>query len=70
VLVVEDEQKMANALREGLEADDYAVSVAHTGEEGFYLAQSKIFDMMDTSNTHKGMIGPQEMFATGGANRH
>jgi hypothetical protein len=31
--------------------------------------QSKIFDMMDTSTTHKGMLGPQEMFATGGANR-
>jgi EF hand len=35
-----------------------------------YIAyQTKIFDMMDTSSTHKGMIGPQEMFATGGANR-
>ena len=35
-----------------------------------YIAyQTKIFDMMDTSTTHKGMIGPQEMFATGGANR-
>jgi len=37
---------MAKALQEGLEADDYAVSVAHSGEEGFYLAQSSIFDMM------------------------
>jgi two-component system, OmpR family, copper resistance phosphate regulon response regulator CusR len=46
VLVVEDEQKMAKALQEGLEADDYAVSVAHTGEEGFYLAQARTFDMM------------------------
>jgi two-component system copper resistance phosphate regulon response regulator CusR len=46
ILVVEDEQKMARALQEGLEADDYAVSVAHTGEEGFYLSQSKPFDMM------------------------
>jgi hypothetical protein len=35
-----------------------------------YIAyQIKIFDMMDTSTAHKGMIGPQEMFATGGANR-
>jgi hypothetical protein len=31
--------------------------------------QLKIFDMMDTSAAHKGSIGPQEMFATGGANR-
>jgi hypothetical protein len=35
-----------------------------------YIAyQTKIFDMMDTSTDHKGMIGHQEMFATGGANR-
>jgi two-component system copper resistance phosphate regulon response regulator CusR len=46
ILVVEDEIKMAKALREGLEADDYAVTVAHTGEEGFYLAQSSPFDMI------------------------
>jgi hypothetical protein len=35
-----------------------------------YIAyQIKIFDMMDTSTVHKGTIGAQEMFATGGANR-
>jgi Ca2+-binding EF-hand superfamily protein len=36
-----------------------------------YMAyQLKIFDMMNTSTVHKDMLGPQEMFATGGANRH
>src|SRR5450432_1710772 len=36
-----------------------------------YIAyQAKIFDMMDTSSIHKGMIGKEEvMFATGGNNR-
>jgi EF hand domain-containing protein len=35
-----------------------------------YIAyQSKVFDMMDTSTTHKGMLGKDEiMFATGGNN--
>ena len=33
ILVVEDEIKMARALREGLEEDRYEVSVVHTGEE-------------------------------------
>ena len=34
-----------------------------------YIAyQTKIFDIMDTSTTHKGMLGKEEMFATGGAN--
>ena len=36
-----------------------------------YIAyQSKVFDMMDTSTSHKGMLGKEEMLATGGANTH
>jgi two-component system copper resistance phosphate regulon response regulator CusR len=45
LLVVEDEQKMAQALRDGLEADGYSVRVAYTGEEGFYLIQAQLFDL-------------------------
>jgi len=45
ILVVEDEQKMAAALRDGLEADGYSVHVAHTGEEGFYLINAQPFDL-------------------------
>jgi two-component system, OmpR family, copper resistance phosphate regulon response regulator CusR len=45
ILVVEDEQKMAQAIREGLEADGYSVRVAHTGEEGFYLLNAQPFDL-------------------------
>ncbi len=36
---------MANALREGLEADGYSVRVAYTGEEGFYLINAQPFDL-------------------------
>jgi len=37
----------------------------------FIAYESKIFDMMNTSKTHKGFVGEEEiMFATGGANRH
>lgn len=36
----------------------------------FIAYQTKVFDMMDTSTTHKGMLGKEEiMFATGGNNR-
>lgn len=28
--------------------------------------QNKVFDLMNTSTTHKGVLGPDEMFATGG----
>lgn len=36
---------MAQALQDGLETDGYAVRVAHTGEEGFYLIQAQPFDL-------------------------
>jgi hypothetical protein len=37
-----------------------------------YIAyQSKVFDMLDTSTSHKGLVGKDEvMLATGGYNRH
>jgi DNA-binding response OmpR family regulator len=45
ILVIEDEPKLGKALQEGLEAEEYAVSLALTGEEGFYLAQAENFDV-------------------------
>src|SRR5437879_4755536 len=44
VLVVEDERKVAKALREGLEAEHYDVRVASSGEEGFFLVNNEMFD--------------------------
>lgn len=46
ILVVEDERKVAGALQQGLEADSYSVTVAKTGEEGFFLASSEQFDLI------------------------
>src|SRR5262244_53246 len=46
VLVVEDEKKVAKALRDGLEAERYDVSVAASGEEGFFLVNHEIFDLV------------------------
>jgi two-component system copper resistance phosphate regulon response regulator CusR len=46
ILVVEDEIKLAKALKEGLEADRYEVSVVHTGEEGFYAVHEQAFDVV------------------------
>lgn len=37
ILLIEDEPKVASALKQGLEADGYTISVAFSGEEGFYL---------------------------------
>ena len=46
ILVVEDEKKVAAALQAGLEAEHYAVRVATSGEEGFYLANTERFDLI------------------------
>ena len=46
VLVVEDEPKVARALREGLAGEGYDVVVAATGEEGFFRASSEPFDLL------------------------
>src|SRR5258706_4886407 len=46
ILVIEDEKKIAKALREGLEAEHYEVSIADTGEEGFFLASQGSFDLI------------------------
>jgi DNA-binding response OmpR family regulator len=46
VLVIEDELKVAGALKEGLEAEGYDVTLAHTGEEGFFHASTHTFDLI------------------------
>lgn len=46
VLVIEDEQKVARALREGLESEHYQVEVSASGEDGFFRAVSKPFDLI------------------------
>jgi two-component system, OmpR family, copper resistance phosphate regulon response regulator CusR len=45
ILVVEDEPKLSHALKEGLDEQGYTVSVARTGEEGFYLIHSERIDL-------------------------
>lgn len=46
LLVVEDDPTVAAALRSGLEGEGYAVSVARTGEDGFFLASTRSFDLI------------------------
>src|SRR5438477_11098038 len=46
VLVVEDEVKVANALKEGLEDERYEAVVAHTGEDAFFRINTEQFDVI------------------------
>ncbi len=45
ILLVEDGQKLARTLQEGLEAESYSVALAHTGEDGFFRVSSEPFDL-------------------------
>jgi two-component system, OmpR family, copper resistance phosphate regulon response regulator CusR len=46
ILVVEDEQKVAKALQEGLEGERYEVVVAQTGEDAFFRINTEKFDII------------------------
>lgn len=46
ILVVEDEHKIANSIKKGLEQESFAVDVAYDGEEGFDLASSEEYDII------------------------
>jgi DNA-binding response OmpR family regulator len=46
ILVVEDEPKVAQALKTGLEAEGYELTLAASGEEGFFLAHTRSFDCL------------------------
>ncbi len=57
VLVVEDEQKVANALREGLEGERYEVVVERTGEGAYFRLNTEKFDTILLDLTLPGRDG-------------
>ncbi len=63
ILVVEDEIKVARAVRESLQAEGCDVVLAATGEEGFFLASSEPFDVMILDRILPGRDG-LEILAT------
>lgn len=44
ILVVEDELKMARAIRQGLENEGYAAEMVHTGDDAYFWASEQEFD--------------------------
>ncbi len=56
----------------GLSSSELAHKIDTDGDgwishEEWMTYQGKVFDLMNTSVTHKGLLGNDEMFATGGA---
>ncbi len=57
VLVVEDEERLAAGIRTGLEAEGFAVDVAHTGTDGLWLAREEPYDVIVLDIMLPGMNG-------------
>ena len=57
VLVVEDERRMAELLRQGLEEEGHKVALAHDGRKGLAMAESYPFDVILLDVMLPGMDG-------------
>ena len=57
ILVVEDEHKIANSIKKGLEQESYAVDVAFTGIDGYDLASTEDYDLIILDLLLPGMDG-------------
>src|SRR4051794_16245602 len=59
VLVVDDEQRLARSLRLGLEAEGFAVDVAHDGVDGLWMARENDYDAIVLDLMLPGVNGYQ-----------
>jgi DNA-binding response OmpR family regulator len=57
ILIVEDEHKIAQSLKKGLEQETYAVDLAFTGIDGFDLASTEDYDLIILDLMLPGMDG-------------
>lgn len=57
ILVVEDEHRIANTIKKGLEQETFAVDVAYDGTTGFDLAVSEEYDIIVLDLMLPGMDG-------------
>lgn len=56
-LIIEDEHKIANAIKNGLEHANYAVTISHNGTQGFDMASIETFDVIILDILLPGMDG-------------
>ncbi len=57
ILVVEDEHRIANAIKKGLEQETYAVDVVYSGNDGYDLASTEDYDLIILDLMLPGMDG-------------
>ncbi len=46
VLLVEDDRRLSNVVKKGLNEEGFAVDIAYDGQEGLYLAESENYDLI------------------------
>ncbi|MFA6423436.1 MAG: response regulator transcription factor [Patescibacteria group bacterium] len=56
ILIIEDDHKIANAIKKGLEQEAYAVDVSYDGEDGFGKAMTIEYDLLILDRMLPGSI--------------
>lgn len=59
ILVIEDDHKIANTLRRGLEQENYAVDIEYDGENGYNAASTTNYDLIVLDRMLPHMDGTQ-----------
>src|SRR5574342_590805 len=59
VLLIDDEQRILNFVRRGLEAEGLSVDAASDGEEGLRLALSRLYDLIILDLVMPGIEGQE-----------
>jgi DNA-binding response OmpR family regulator len=57
ILIIEDEHKIANLIKQGLEQEHFTADVAYDGNSGFDLASSEPYDVIILDRLLPGMDG-------------
>lgn len=57
VLIIEDEHKIANSIKQGLEQENYVIDVAYDGVTGYDLASSEEYDLLILDRLLPGLGG-------------
>ncbi len=57
ILVIEDEHRIAEALKQGMEQERYVLDLAYTGHDGYQLASSEDYDLIIMDLMLPGMDG-------------
>src|SRR4051812_31814428 len=46
ILIIEDEHKIANSIKKGLEQENYSVDAVYTGRDGYDMAVGEDYDLI------------------------